>query len=319
MKGEDARLKYFFSGASGIRAELLPVVAEHMEYRLLSMHDSFKSNTRTWTALSHHPKSAMREIMLDSGAYTAWSKGHPVKLESLIAIYEDTISKIKPGIQIWLINLDVIPGAPGVVATAKQVEEAIAEGDKNFKILRERFGDRVLPVYHQREGIARLREVMTQADYIGAGFRQDESEENRVRYAEEILAVTHEGGKRVHGLATTGYKMLKRTNFDSVDSASMLYAAAMGKVLYIDPEGDLDVIPVSEQSPLQSIPRQHYKSLTSAEQRWILKCIEESGCTLEQVANDLSYRIVMCTVQLATWLKAYRYVKPVVEQGLFPL
>lgn len=67
-------MKYFLSGASGIRAELLPQVASLIDYRLLSMHEAFKSNTRVWCAVSHDPKSAMKEVMLDSGAFTAYMK-----------------------------------------------------------------------------------------------------------------------------------------------------------------------------------------------------------------------------------------------------
>lgn len=319
MKHESARLKYFFSGASGIRAELLPEVIAHIDYRLLSMHASFKGNTRIWTALTHHPRSAMKEIMLDSGAYTAWSKGHKVELKELIAVYDDTIAKIKPGLPIWLINLDVIPGEFGKVASKQEIQAALDHSDDNFAILRKRYGERVLPVYHQIEGEARLRFIMSQSDYICASFRQDFSEEVRVRYAEEVLAITHAGSKLVHGLATTGYTMLRRTNFDSVDSASMLYAAAMGKVLFIDPDGKLDVIAVSSSSPLQVVPRQHFTSLTAAERALVEKRAEESGVTLQQIGSDLSYRIVMCTVQLATWLKNYRYVRPIVERGLFSL
>ena len=71
-------MKYFLSGASGIRAHLVPEVAAFIEDRLLSMHKAFKGNTKVWCEVSHHPKSGMKEVMLDSGAFTAFTKGHKV-------------------------------------------------------------------------------------------------------------------------------------------------------------------------------------------------------------------------------------------------
>jgi hypothetical protein len=227
-------MRYFLSGASGIKAHLTPDVAAFIPYRLLSMHKAFKGNTKVWCEVSHHKKSGMQEIMLDSGAFTAFTKGHKVTLDDLTAAYDDTLSKLNPKLQVWLINLDVIPGAYGRVATPQEITKALADSDVNFKKLKKRYGDRVLPVFHQTEPHSRLRDVVKQNWFIAAGFRQDFSEEHRIRCAEEVLEYSHSHDVIVHGLATTGYKMLRRAPFDTVDSASWLYTAAMGGIHFID-------------------------------------------------------------------------------------
>lgn len=310
-------LRYFLSGASGIRNEVLPRVAAMIPYRLLSMHSAFKGNTKVWTAVSHHPDSGMKEVMLDSGAFTAFTKGHKVELNDLIATYDDTIRKLNPKLQVWLINLDVIPGSFGSVATPTEVDDALARSDANFKILKKRYGSRVLPVFHQTEPNSRLQAVVGMNDFVAMGFRQDFAEEHRIRCAEESLEYAHSKGVLVHGLATTGYKMLSRAPFDTVDSATWLYIAAMGGISYVSESGSIDSIAISQESPQQRTPRAHYRTLPHEEQQYILARIAEAGTTLKEVESDLSYRILFNAHQMREWLKSYK--RPVIkrEQGLF--
>jgi hypothetical protein len=309
-------LKFFFSGASGIRASVLPEVAAVLKWRLLSMHDSFKGNTKVWTAISHHPDCAMEECMLDSGAFTAYTKGKKVILDDLMRVYDDTMSKLHPKVQVWLINLDVVIDERW---TKAEVDAALAQGDKNYKILKKRYGERVLPVFHAGEGEARLREIASMNDYIAAGFNQRLPEKFRIAQAEGVLPIAHALKKQVHGLATTGYSMLSRTNFDSVDSASWLYAAAMGKVLMITEKGTIAPLTISAQSPIQKDYRAHYNSLPAEEQQYILKRLKAAKVTLEQVQNDLSYRILFTAKELTEWLERRQRAVPRSSGSLFGL
>jgi hypothetical protein len=312
-------VRYFLSGASGIRSHLVPDVAAFIPYRLLSMHKAFKGNTKVWCEVSHHAKSGLKEVMLDSGAFTAFTKGHKVSLDELTAAYDDTLAKLNPKLDVWLINLDVIPGEYGRVATPAEIRDALDASDTNYKKLRKRYGDRVLPVFHQTEAHARLVEVVSQNWFVAAGFRQDFSEEHRIRCAEEVLHYAHSKGVIVHGLATTGYKMLRRAPFDTVDSASWLYTAAMGGIHFVDQAGDLADIPVSQESPLQRDARGHYRTVTVEEQAWIEKQVQAAGATIAQVESDLSYRILVNAHQMAEWLKSYKAPKADPVKGLFDL
>lgn len=314
-------IKYFLSGASGIRASVLPDVAALIDFRLLSMHKAFKGNTKVWCDVSHHPKCGLREVMLDSGAFTAWTKGEKeLSVEELSKVYDDTLRKLSKKIkEVWLINLDVIPGGPGRVPPTEEIQQCLDASDVNFKILRKRFGDRVLPVYHQTEGVARLKQVARMSDYIGLGFRQDFAESDRIRYAEEALAVLAPMGKKAHGLATTGYKMLSRTCFDSVDSATWLYIAAMGGIMFIDDKGIIDSTAISSSSPRQTELRAHYNSLDPSEQALVLSRLKDAGATLEQVQSDLSYRILFNAHQMREWLRSYKRPQLQLEGSLFPI
>ena len=314
-------LKYFMSGASGIRAEVMPAVASLIKYRLLSMHRSFKGNTKVWCAISHHKDSAMREVMLDSGAFTAFTKGQVVTLDELTAQYDEVIRIINPKLQLWFINLDVIPGAYGRIASPTEIDQALEASDKNYKALRKRYGSRVLPVYHQTEGIQRLRTIARMNDFVAFGFRQDFAEQDRIGHAEETLAEARRirPGVRVHGLATTGYKMLKRTSFDTVDSASWLYSAAMGGILYIGSDLTIADVSISNESPQQRVPRGHFNNFTKDEREHIVDQIEKAGATLAQVQSDLSYRILVNAYTMREWVAAWQPPKLKPNIGLFPL
>ena len=310
-------LRYFLSGASGIDADVLPRVANVIDYRLLSMHSKSRSNARLWFALTHHKMSSMKELMLDSGAFTAFTLGHKVELPDLITTYKEALTKINPKCQVWLINLDVIPGQYGRISSTKEIDSALAQSDDNFRKLKKIFGARVLPVFHQTESFARLKHVVAMNDFVAMGFRQDFAEEHRIKCAEESLAYAHRKGVLVHGLATTGYRMLARAPFDTVDSASWTMAAAMGGVSYINESGQLCGIPVSNESPSQRQLRGHYNTLHEEEKAWIRARMKDAGSSIEDVQRSLSHRLLVNAHQLREWVRTLPRPTIRTEQGLF--
>lgn len=318
-------MRYFLSGASGIRPHLVGEVASYIEYRLLSMHKAFNGNTKIWCAVSNDPKSGMKEVMLDSGAFTAFMKGEKLTVPDLAKVYRETMRKLNKSLQVWLINLDVIPGSAadlqgGKAASPDEIKAALKQSDENYKKLRAEFGDIVLPVYHQTEGEKRLRQVVAMNHYVAMGFRQDFAETHRIKHAATALSIAHASGVKVHGLATTGTKMLLRAPFDSVDSASWLYAAAMGKILFVAENKTVKVLPISQESPFQKQDRGHFNTLPDEEKEYIAARVAESGSTMEQVQSDLSYRILVNAQQMKKWMDAhYAVPKTNPEVSLFPL
>ena len=121
-------------------------------FRLFSCHGAyFKYAQKTGPIVSTIDDQF--EIMLDSGAFTAWTKGEEVTLDHLIRDYRTLIDDFGYGKEkVWLINLDKIPAEPGRTPTPYELEEAIKISDENFHRLTDKFGDIVIPVYHQGEG-----------------------------------------------------------------------------------------------------------------------------------------------------------------------
>lgn len=94
-------------------------------------------------------------LFLDSGAFAAWSRGQAVDVErfadwalSYVAWHPDVI----------VANLDVIPGTPGVPATRREQETAVARGMENADALRAR-GLLVAEAWHRYEPVAVLERL----------------------------------------------------------------------------------------------------------------------------------------------------------------
>jgi len=176
-------------------------------------------------------------IMLDSGAFTAWNAGAPATLDEVKMAYSRFLDEAG-GLfkEIWLINLDVITDDK---STAAEKQEAIAQSDKNFAALQSEFGNRVLPVFHQGEGAARLLEVVDQAKgYLCLSPNNRKPEEERRRWAQlSRMALSDLGcDVQTHGLATTGNDMIREAGLMSGDSAAWNEHGFYGAVDLVEDE-----------------------------------------------------------------------------------
>lgn len=204
-------------------------------HRLFSLHGDYQRDVHKWLddvlAAPEHPYPKF--IMLDSGAFTAWNAGGEVTLDEVFdsyARFEDKAGDMFE--KIWMINLDKIPGKRGQDPTPKEIDEALKISDINYKRLVDRFGERVLPVYHQGEDTSRLLELAGMARYVCVSPRNDMPEKKRTRWAVEKhdILFAEAPGTMTHGLATTGNNMLRDVRWTSVDSAAWVHHSGFGKV-----------------------------------------------------------------------------------------
>lgn len=255
--------------------------------------------------------------MLDSGAFTAWNKGGEIELEPLVEVYGEMIERYSDGLKaIWLINLDKIPGQRGRTATEEEIDAAIKVSDNNYSILNRHFGSRVLPVFHQNESKKRLHEVASMADYICISPRNDLGEKHRISWAAEVHSLL--GGKKTHGLATTGMKMMEMVPWYSADSAWWLSTAINGSIMYVSQTGIIKTVLVSEKSPGRKDKNQHYISMAPKIQNYIDERLAVHGFTFKEVAEHHTPRMLMCIYEVLEWMKISE-VKPIPSGGLFDL
>lgn len=204
-------------------------------HRLFSLHGDYQRAVHRWLddviTRPEHPYPKF--IMLDSGAFTAWNAGGEVTVSEVFDSYsrfEDKAGDLFD--EIWMVNLDKIPGTRGVDPTPTEIDEALHISDENYARLVDRFGDRILPVYHQGEHIDRALELAEIAKYICISPRNDLPEGRRTEWSLQ----THASLRKVypdvmtHGLATTGNQMLRDVSWTSVDSAAWVLHAGFGKV-----------------------------------------------------------------------------------------
>jgi len=302
-------------GRAGEEEEIL---SRELECRLCSCHDAYVRDAKRWAGIASKPETGITKMLLDSGAFTAWSKGKRVDINHLIATYNEVMaladhSKVK----IWLINLDVIPGQAGVTASAEEVEEAIRQSDINFNILVKEFGECVVPVYHQNESEARLHEVMGMAKYICASPRNDLPEWTRVQWAEEVHSKLLPG-ITTHGLATTGVQMLNRVPWWSVDSAAWLYSGAMGKVDCWN-NGSWVSINISKESPDRYNYGKHYDNCAKPIKDVVEARAAFHGIDVAKMRDDHMARKLFNGLELLEFLKVFKFQPKPMQESLFDL
>lgn len=280
-------MKLFFSGGPTDRIEYDERLRKGKRYRLMSCHDDYLRQAHK-TSQALHAVGQPFELMYDSGAFTAWSQGREVDLDELISIYDLMLEKYEPGAEAaWLISLDKIPGKRGVTATPEEIEEAVRISDKNFAILQKRYGDRVLPVFHQNESTARLHEVAAMAPYICVSPRNDLHEASRRRWSAEVHTAIP--GKKTHGLAATGYEMMTKVPWGSVDSATWVLLAANGSVFC---DLQLRALSISDQSSAVKDANQHYRTLPQVMRESFAAFAAARGFTIEGLESGFYDRMI---------------------------
>lgn len=311
-----AGLNHYYSSTPVDDVEL-PWYNDRIEFRLLSCHDGYFGKAKKWCQdyTRRNADKPMQTLLLDSGAFTAWNKGHPATLEALLPKYAYFVENHAGDVKdLWLINLDKIPAEPGRDPTPAELDDAMETSDRNFERLVSEFGARVMPVFHQGESIERLHVVEDQANYICVSPRNDLGEGLRVQWAADTHAKLRPG-TRTHGLAATGVKMMTQVPWTSVDSASMMFLASSGQIRCCVRDNWL-IVPFSEKSELRKIRGKHFDSMSEGERFNIMERLAYHGFTLAEM-QDWKARARMTFLETEFWLENIHRFDINKQQGLF--
>ena len=86
----------YFSGSLGSTSHRSRFI-DICEARLLSCHGDYLNTAKQWLAEAHvHPRSRERYIMLDSGAFTSWSRGESITLNEVMRNYSNIVIALLP-------------------------------------------------------------------------------------------------------------------------------------------------------------------------------------------------------------------------------
>lgn len=306
---------YYFSGTPRNDSNM-SLENSLFTHRLASCHGDYLKNVVDFVI--QYDGSPDNELLLDSGAFTAWNKGHITTLDECVSAYSRVMDvaagKFK---HIWMINLDRIPGERGRTATPEEIEEAIRISDENFEELVKRFGPVVLPVFHQDESIHRLEEVKKQAQYICVSPRNDLPERTRVSWSNRAHGYCK--GWKTHGLATTGYAMQKNSPWYSVDSAAWVLIAGYGRVLCEDTRGRLVPIGISDDSPTVRNLGEHFCHLPDSEQQRLEASFREINFSVDEVKGNGRIRALVNMHHIMKWLRKQAAVETKYQSVLFEL
>jgi len=221
--------------------------------------------------------------MVDSGAFTAWSKGKEVRREALIDFYNRTQDEYGDAFDFTFVSLDRIPGRQGMERTAEDYRVAADDTVRNYEAMRREVRGYVKPVYHNGDPERVLR-AYDDAPYISLSASQDMAYAEREAWVSETAASM--STRQLHGLAMTGTRMLRTARWHSVDSASWVLWAGMGAIALLRPTGALKLLACSAESPRNKHFEQHLSTLSPIARDRVIADLEAEGITEEEVRTN---------------------------------
>lgn len=252
------------------------------------------------------------DLMLDSGAYSAWTKQQEIDIHA----YIDYAIQNKKYVD-HIINLDVIPGAFGKRATPAEVEASAKKGWENCKLM-EKEGLKPIPIFHQDENFKWLHKMVNEGyEYIGISPSNDKPTPAKKVWLDEVFSeIVDEKGYPVikaHGFGMTSVELMYRYPWHSCDSLTWILIAAYGGIFipkyknrgFVFDEPPITVI-VSEvplepkfnsmldPSEFPDIPRfkdkRHYRLLGKTGKGIIDEWLSRYEFTMKEIADDFKIR-----------------------------
>lgn len=209
-------------------------------------------------------------LFLDSGAYSAMSKGAKIDIYD----YIDFINNHKEDITIYS-NLDVIGDAEQTLKNQQIMEDA---------------GLTPLPCFHRGEDWKYLHYYIKNYDYLAlGGVAKDKDRSHLKQWMNDCWDIICDTPDRlpkvkVHGFAITSLEIMVKYPWYSADSTSWVLTGRFGSIyvpVYKNGKWVYDEntwkITVSSQSPGKKVEGQHFSTLSASQQRMILNYIESKG------------------------------------------
>lgn len=206
-------------------------------------------------------------LFLDSGAFSAFTKGVKIDIQEYIAF----IKKNKKYIDVYA-NLDAI-GDP---------EQTL----KNQKVM-EKAGLYPLPCFHYGSDIKYLEYYLENYEYIALGGMVPISSPQLIQWLDDIFPnyICDKKGYpkvKVHGFGMTSLKLMLRYPWYSVDSTSWVTTGRMGGILvprkrngeYIYNENPWKIT-VSSKSPSKSKKGDHIQTVSPSQKKFFLNYFKE--------------------------------------------
>lgn len=223
-----------------------------------------------------------KKLFLDSGAFSAFTKGAVIDLQR----YSDFIKQ-------WS---DIIDVASNVDIIGRDNEQGSYDNQKRLELL----GVDIKPVHHARDRDEWLTRYLSEGyDHLFLGGMVPETTPYLLEWLDRIWAryLTNPDGTpkiKVHGFGLTTEVLMYRYPWYSVDSTTWLNGNKFGVCFMDMPLEDGTTfrkkITFSKESPLQLKYDAHYDTFAPEIQKRISDYVEEKGYTIEQLRTQYGSR-----------------------------
>lgn len=179
------------------------------------------------------PNGMPVNLMLDSGAFSAWTHGQEIDVKDYIAYIKEFG---------WLfdsiVTLDVIPGEFGVRKETKDIERAVHKSYENHQEMKAA-GIKSIPVFHQYENFKYLERMLEDGEeYIGISPSGDNISMSSDWFRDVFHIITDDEGYPVvktHGFGVTSIPIMMRFPWYSMDSVTWVIKSGYG-CIFVPPE-----------------------------------------------------------------------------------
>jgi len=270
-------------------------IVEDVPYRLESYH-YFNTDKDAQKA-----RKAGIKVFLDSGAFSAFTKGIVVDVEEYCRFCRD--------------NADIIE----VASVLDAVGDPLATWGNQQRM--EQDGVRALPCFHYGEDTRYLEYYVANYEYITLGGMVPISTRDLFVWLDYLWEhfLTDAAGRprvKVHGFGMTSIPLMERYPWWSVDSSSWVQFSSFGWVFH----PRLGPIQVSEKSPARKQEGRHFDTLSDPEQAVYAREFARVGFTVQELRTSFTARAAYCIwgyCELNRMINTHNAVFINENQGLF--
>lgn len=233
-------------------------------------------------------------LILDSGAFSAWTRGRTIDLNS----YIDFIRANEQ--YLWsYVNLDMIPGRFEHPRTQKDIIRSAQTSYANLQAMK-RAGLHPIPVFHQGEDFEWLTRLVADGeDYIGISPSDDTPRSAQISWIDDCFTIlTDREGRpcvRTHGFGITAVASLARHPWYTVDSTTWAHTAGFGHILVPKPTpqgydytATMQIAICGVQRETKSLMR--YERLSNAARDAVTQYLESIGTSPSECRYDVFAR-----------------------------
>lgn len=250
--------------------------------RLTEREQSARSSVQHYLESYHyiHRQSSVdkirrdgKKVFLDSGAFSAFTKGVEVDLPKYCRYIHE--------------NKDIILTDGNALLAS--VLDGIGDPQKTYENQMEmqRHGVTPLPCFHYGEDERYLEWYIANYEYITLGGMVPISTPQLIHWLDRLWDkyLTDGSGRprlKVHGFGLTSLPLMKRYPWYSVDSSTWVQWAANGMILV----PGMGQVNVSAQSSSRKIENQHITTYTEPVRNAIIDHIQKLGFDVDRLANE---------------------------------
>lgn len=224
--------------AAGCATKPSTELKRKLNYDQLLSQLNERSSIKEWVDyLRSHPECKSK-LFIDSGAFTAYTKGKEVDVEDYIKLINDIDDCVKVFAQV-----DKIPGRWGVKQTPEELAEAPKLSWENYLYMVDKVKSpkKLIPIFHQGEDFKWLKNMLeykysdgTYIDYIGISCNKEYATSEWIEWFKRCFKIIHESSNpnvKTHAFGMTSLKILEQFPFTSADSTSWIRSASFGNII----------------------------------------------------------------------------------------